>query len=356
MRVLITGACAVTGRSVARSLRQSQIFGHDIELIGADIDVNMYGFYEKLYDKIYVLPRGFGDDYVQLINSIIENEKLDAAIVTPEIEVIFWSRTNFNIPCLIPDALFCDIASCKEKLFDLLKETDYVPKSEIVKKEIIKAGYLENLEYPMWIRDASACTASAQGAFKAEDSAQARMWLERSTSDHMQIAEYLPGKNYGCFCLYKNGKLLKQAVAERIDYLMAKVSITGITGNTSKGRLLNNAQVTVLAQKVISYICEKTNTTMNGMVVVDMREDRNGKPKVTEINIRHVAFSSSFANAGFNLAEYHLLATIGKENLLSPEIEMEYPKNNYILRDVDGLPIYVPDAKPFHVGDVVVNK
>ena len=48
MKVLIAGACAVTGRSVARSLRASKIFGSDLELVGTDIDVNLYGFYEKL--------------------------------------------------------------------------------------------------------------------------------------------------------------------------------------------------------------------------------------------------------------------------------------------------------------------
>ena len=52
MKVLVAGACAVTGRSVARSLRASKVFGSDLELIGTDIDVNMYGFYEKLNDRI----------------------------------------------------------------------------------------------------------------------------------------------------------------------------------------------------------------------------------------------------------------------------------------------------------------
>lgn len=89
MKVLIAGACAVTGRSVARSLRASKIFGSDLELVGTDIDVNLYGFYEKLYDKIYVMPRGFGEEYISLMNKIIEEEKIDAAIIVPEIEVVF---------------------------------------------------------------------------------------------------------------------------------------------------------------------------------------------------------------------------------------------------------------------------
>ena len=92
---------------------------------------------------------------------------------------------------------------------------------------------------------------------------------------------------------------------------------------------------------------------MNGLVVCDMKADENGKPLVTEINIRHVAFSSSFANAGFNISEYQLLLALGREDELSPEVEMTFPKNNLILRDVDGLPIYLKDFKPLNVGEFI---
>ena len=95
---------------------------------------------------------------------------------------------------------------------------------------------------------------------------------------------------------------------------------------------------------------------MNGLVVVDLKSDVNNTPKVTEINIRHVAFSSSFANAGFNLSEYHLLCTLERENELTEEIEMVYPKNNRILRDVDGQPIYIPNYKPIEIGQYVGTK
>ena len=37
------------------------------------------------------------------------------------------------------------------------------------------------------------------------------------------LSEYLPGRNLACFLLYHEGKLLKYGVAERIEYLMAKV-------------------------------------------------------------------------------------------------------------------------------------
>lgn len=358
MRVLVAGACAVTGRSVARSLRASKVFGSDLELIGTDIDVNLYGFYEKLYDKIYVMPRGFGDDYSSLMNKIIEEEKIEAAIIVPEIEVVFWSKSNFKVPYLVPDSRFCDVAISKERLFELLKDTNWIPKSWKFDKALLNdKDFVEGITYPVWIRDASDGTASAKGAFKASCLEDLKAWtMINCNTDHFQISEFLPGKNYGCFCLFKNGKILKMSVAERIDYLMAKVAVSGITGNTCKGRLLNNPAVTNLALKVIDKVCKHTNSVMNGMVVVDMKADAEGNPRVTEINIRHVAFSSSFANAGFNMAEYHLLCTLGRENELSPELEKIYPKNNYILRDVDGLPVYVENFKPLNVGDCICKK
>lgn len=358
MKVLIAGACAVTGRSVARSLRASKIFGSDLELVGTDIDVNLYGFYEKLYDKIYVMPRGFGEEYISLMNKIIEEEKIDAAIIVPEIEVVFWSKYKFKVPYLVPDSRFCDVAISKERLFELLKDTNWIPKSQKFDKALLNdESFVKNIEFPVWIRDASDGTASAKGAFKATCLDDLKAWtMINGNTSHFQISEFLPGKNYGCFCLFKDGKILKMSVAERIDYLMAKVAVSGITGNTCKGKLINNPAVTELALKVIDKVCKHTNTVMNGMVVVDMKADAEGNPRVTEINIRHVAFSSSFANAGFNMAEFHLLCTLGRENELSPELEKIYPENNYILRDVDGLPVYVDNYQPFKVGDCVTYK
>ena len=171
-----------------------------------------------------------------------------------------------------------------------------------------------------------------------------RAWAEINTGiDEFQLSQYLPGGNYGVFMIFNNGTLRKLAIAERIDYIMAKVAVSGITGNTCKGRLLNDETIKKTALRAVKLICEETNSTMNGLVVCDMKADENGVPLVTEINIRHVAFSSSFANAGFNISEYQLLLALGRGDELSEEVEMIFPKNNLILRDVDGQPIYIKD-------------
>ena len=64
------------------------------------------------------------------------------------------------------------------------------------------------------------------------------------------LSEYLEGRNLGCFTLFHHGELIKYGVAQRIDYLMGKVAVSGVTGNTCKGKLLNDKRVFEVAYDV----------------------------------------------------------------------------------------------------------
>lgn len=354
MKIIITGACAVSARSVCRSLRMSDKF-KDAEFIGWDMATTLYGLYEGLFDRLYKVPAVSSDSYRAVINDIIKKENPDAIIVVPEVEVLYWAEHPFNIPCLLPPLGFCKLAISKKLVFETLAPYEIVPKSYEVKKSVLMSkDYESPLGYPVWIRDSSAGTASGKGSFKANNLTELQAWVQINTGiDEFQISQYLSGGNYGVFTIFENGTLKKLAIAERIEYIMSKVAVSGITGNTAKGRLLNDNTIKETALKAIDIICKKTNSVMNGLVVCDLKADENGKPYVTEINIRHVAFSSSFAKAGFNISEYQLLCALNRSNELSPEIEMKFPKNNLILRDVDGEPIYIPDYKPIKDGEYI---
>ena len=225
---------------------------------------------------------------------------------------------------------------------------------DMSREEAFKDNYHIPLDFPMWIRDASAGTASGKGSFMANNVEELRAWVNINTGiDNFQLSEYCPGGNYGVLCLFERGRLLKLAIAERLEYIMAKVAVSGITGNTSKGRFLNNEEIKQNALEAIEKVCQATNTTMNGLVVVDMKADAKGIAKVTEINIRYVAYNSCLALAGFNLAEYHLLTSLGRSAELSPEQEITFPKDNLFLRDVDALPIYIEEYTTLGIGEYV---
>lgn len=354
MKIAITGACAVSARNVLRSLKMSEKF-KDAEFIGWDMCSILYGVYSKDFDRLYKVPGVNDPKYREVIQCILDKEKPDAVMILPEVEVLYWAQFPFNVKFITPPAAFCELAISKRKLFNLLKGTNLIPISEDLSREdAFNDNYKLPLGFPMWVRDASAGTASGKGSFKANNLTELRAWVMINTGiDNFQISEFCPGGNYGVLCLFENGKLLKCAIAERLEYIMAKVSISGITGNTSKGRFLNDEHIKTQALEAIDRVCKATNSIMNGVVVVDMKADAEGIAKVTEINIRYVAYNSLLANAGFNLAEFHLLTALGRSQELSPEVEIQFPKNNMWLRDVDAVPIYVEDHKTLRIGDFI---
>lgn len=352
MKFLITGACAVSARSVLRSLKMSDLF-RDSEFIGWDMCSLLYGVYAGEFDKIYKVPAVSSPDYQHVAQNILNEEEPDAVIVVPEVEVLYWAKNPFEVPYIVPPAQFAELVISKERLFDALAGTGLVPKyRNISSDEIMRADFENPLGYPVWIRDGAAGTASAKGAFKAESLDELHAWVKiNSHTTQFQLSEFLPGRNLGCFCLFKNGKLIKMAQAERIEYIMAKVAVSRITGNTSKGKLLNEDKIKNVALKAIDFLCAKTGEVMNGLVVADMKEDKNGNPIITEINIRHVAFSSSFAMAGQNLSEAQLLLALDRDDEILGTTQKDYPKGNLMLRDVDGLPIYVENTVNLNIGD-----
>ncbi len=354
MKIVVTGACAVSARNVLRSLKMSEKF-KDATFVGWDMCSILYGAYSGDFERLYKVPAINDPQYSNVVKDILAKEKPDAVMVIPEVEVLYWAKNPFDVPHLVPPAEFCEVAISKRKLFNLLKDTDLVPVSENLSREdAFSDEYKLPLVYPMWVRDASAGTASGKGSFLAHNVDELRAWVTINVGiDNFQISEYCPGGNYGVLCLFENGKLLKVAIAERIEYIMAKVAVSGITGNTSLGRFLNDEHIKQNALRTIDIVSKATNSVMNGVVVVDMKADRNGIAKVTEINIRYVAYNCCLASAGFNLAEYHLLTTLGRSPELTKEQEIIFPENNRFFRDVDGLPIYINDYKPLAIGEYI---
>lgn len=352
IRILVTGACGVTSRSVVRSLNTSKVFAGKCEFIGTDVCYNEYGIYEGLYKKVYKVPYFNDENYRPLMEKIIKENEIEYAILIPEPEVLYWSENPFNVKFLRIPPLFAKKVLSKKSLYDSLSGKAYIPKYQIISRDEMMLDKNIILNYPMWIRDYSEGTTSGKGSLMASNYDEVRAWATINQGiPSFMLSEYLPGRNLACFTLFHEGKLIKYGIAQRIDYLMGKVAVSGITGNTCKGKLLNDKRVYDVAYDAVMSVIGQTGEVMNGLVVTDLKEDGNGKPIVTEINIRHVAFTSTFANAGFNFSEYQLLCLMGRKNEIPEELTIQFPDDNCMLRDVDGLPIYLNHYHPIAIGE-----
>lgn len=353
IKILITGACGVTSRSLVRALQKSEIFNNKCIFIGTDICNLIYAPYEGLYERVYYVPPFNASNYQEVMQKIIDENEIEYAFIIPEPEALFWSENPFNVKFMrIPPKFGKEVLS-KRRLYENLKNTGLTPIFQVLDKEaLFKDESSIKIDYPLWIRDYSEGTTSGRGSLLAHTHSELKAWIELNNSvNTFMLAEFLPGRNLACFLSYNNGELLQYGVAERIQYVMSKVSVSGVTGNTSYGRLLNDEKVFQFSKKSVEIILEKTKEAMNGLVVVDLKEDSLGDPLITEINLRHVAFTSTFANAGLNFCESQLLCLIGEPEKISIRGTKEFPKDNAMLRDVDGLPLYIENYKMPEIGD-----
>jgi hypothetical protein len=350
LNILITGTGGPTPRSFARALKEVGTY-KNYRLFGTDIHKYAVGLYQHhLFEKSFITPRSSQPAYWDAIQQIIDEYHIDMAVILPEAEVRTWSirQAEGKLPCkaLIPDIRAVNEMLDKSILTKALAPHGLVPKSVDIDPDdpALEQKINNSLTYPFWVR--SATGSSGLGSFKVHSFADLMKWVSINEGVTNFIAsDFLSGRNLACKFLYFDGKLLRSAVGERVDYIMAKISPSGITGNTSYGRLLNDPKVFELAHKAIEIMFEQTGADRHGFFTVDLKEDGNGKPFITEINVRHVAFTSAFAIGGANFCE-DTIRLLDEDEAFDRQFKLyEFEKDLIFLREVDALPIVMKETE-----------
>ena len=308
LNILITGVGGPTPRSIARSLKLSERF-RDAKLFGTDINPLARGLYDdELYEKTHVIPRADDMAYWVAVEKIIKKYDIDLALVHPELEVDIWSEREamgMDLPCkaLLPFSPLVKLLLNKSTLTEALQDTDLVPTSYSFQRDTLDFKALEKkLPYPFWVRSEGG--SSGLGSLLINSKEELKNWITINEDiEHFIASTYLPGRNLCCKLLYWHGKLIRAASGERVRYIMSKVAPSGITGNTSFGRLLNEPGLVERADRAMQLLFEKTEAAPHGFFTADFKEDEEGKPYLTEINVRMVAFNYAFAQAGANFSE-----------------------------------------------------
>lgn len=349
MKVLITGVGGPTPRSFAIALKKYSFYKR-FELFATDINPLAIGLYQnELFNKSFIVPPATSPDYWNAVEKIIKDNGIECAVILPELEVMEWSRRQQNgtLPCkaLIPDYSMSELLVDKSKMTEILKDLDIVPPSVTFNRDIQNFDEIfDVLKGNFWVRSTSGT--SGLGSLKVEDEDSLRNWIQINPNVKEFIAsKFLPGRNLACKMLYYNGELKRTACAERVNYIMAKVAPSGITGNTSFGRLLNEPELVKEAKRAMDHLFAHTGAAQHGFFTADFKEDENGKPYITEINVRHVAFTQCFAAAGANFAADTLRLITGDDSFDHAYRMYEFEKDLIFLRDVDSLPIIMKESQ-----------
>ncbi len=129
-----------------------------------------------------------------------------------------------------------------------------------------------------------------------------------------------------------------------MNYIMSKVAPSGITGNTSFGRLLNEPKLVELSEKALRTVAAHTQKPLHGFYTADFKEDAAGKPYITEINVRMVAFNLSFAQGGANFSEDIVNLLTNPDDFDMNYKMYEFEKDLIFLREVDVEPMLMKES------------
>lgn len=349
MNILINGVGGPTPRSIARSLKHhSDLTG--IHLFGTDINPLAYGLYEtSLYESTRVVPPAGHADYWAVMQACVEDWKIDLALVQPELEVLAWAKKKEQdgLPCkaLLPQHHLAVLLTDKARMTDALEGSGMAPPSLVINPDTTDfSAPGDALGYPYWIR--ATAGSSGLGSLKVENEAALQQWIYINPGVRQFIASrYLPGRNLACKLLYYEGDLVRAACGERVHYIMSKVAPSGITGNTSFGRLLNEPPLVARAREAMDQLFTHTQVPKHGFFTVDFKEDEDGVPFITEVNVRHVAFSVCFAAAGANFSADTVRLLTGDAQMKRDFQEYHFDEPWVFLRDVDAEPVLMPEYR-----------
>ena len=348
MRILVTGVGGPTPASVAVSLK---CFSKHAQywLLGVDANPLATGLYRKeLFERTAVVPPAYSQEYWPAIESLVEQYDIDLALVQPEVEVVEWSRRGreCGLPCkaLLPDYDLARLLVDKAKMSDALRDTGLVPASIVLDRDLAKIDEVEGgLPYPFWIRASSG--SSGLGSLLVEDRGSLKSWVRINKDVKTFLcSEYLPGRNLACKLLYYEGRPLRAACAERLEYIMAKVAPSGITGNTSFVRFLNEGRPVELALQAMNRLFEVADAQKHGFFTLDFKEDERGEPRITEVNVRNVAFNGCFAQLGANFSEDIVRLLVDDPKLDRNFEQYKFDDGYVFVRDVDVEPIVMRES------------
>ena len=335
-RVLVTGCGGSAGHNFIRSLR---LANEDFYIVGTDM--NKYHIKLSRADKNYLVPHYSSHLYLLSLQRIIKREKIDFLHAQPDTEVvrISESRESLKVRLMLPSKEAIKLAQHKLDCINLLRKKgipspySFGINSSYDIKSAIKTLKSEGHKV-FWLRAISG--AGSRGALPVEDFETAKVWINYWAKKGLgkgqfMMSEFLPKKEYAFQSIWKEGSLITSQARQRIEYLFGSRMPSGQSSTPTIAKTVSNDKVNEIAIAGIKAIDEKPN----GIYCVDLKENAQDIPCITEINAgRFFTTSIFFSAAGCNMPYYYVKSAFN-EYIPPLKLVNPLPKNLYWIRNID---------------------
>lgn len=336
--ILVGGAGSGGGNNLIRSLRQGKV---PLKIIGANI--NQFEKWRSVADRTYILPIARSDDYIEKLNELISIEKIDLLIISniQEMEVVSAKRDLIKTKVFLPDDRIMKVCNDKVETYKLFRKNN-IPCAKFKLLENVDDLYKfvnENPADKYWVRSVRGAGSVAATWINRPDQAEdwLNLWIQMRGMhwNDFMIEEFLPGKDYALQSVWKNGVLQVCKMIRRLEYVHMQNTLSGSSSSPTAALTEKNDAVISTALEAISVLSKITDGKPNGNYSMDFKEDINGIPFITEVNIgRFCMITPIFDLTGrINTAERHVRCALDIKTPQYDPIDIE--EGVYLLRGLD---------------------
>jgi hypothetical protein len=148
------------------------------------------------------------------------------------------------------------------------------------------------------------------------------------------LSEYLPGRDFACQSLWRDGRLVLIKTVERLAYLGAETRASGTSSIASLAKTVKDVRVVETCLRAIRAL----DPNASGAFSVDLKENAAGVPCVTEINAGRFITMMNF----FDLTGTHNMSATYVRLALDEPVAIADPndvvEDRYLVRGVDAVP------------------
>jgi hypothetical protein len=335
-RLLVMGAGTGAGNNLVASWRSSL---PAITVIGCHEDP--FVLRKSSADRTYLL-RGGPDTISELIH-IAESEAVDLVVPTGDADVTLLSdhRDVLGGRVYLPSKAVVDLCQDKCDLAATLARHGVpVPVSlpvsarETVHEVVTKLAWAPRL----WCRMRSG--SRSLGATPVTTAAQAQSWLllweelRGVPATAFMLAEYLPGRDFLCQSLWRDGRLVLVKTFERLSYFGGENSPSGASSLSSLAKTIVDDRVVDVCVRAVAAL----DPQASGAFSIDLKENGEGVPCITEINAgRFFIGMTAFDHIGrHNMSACFIRLALGEA--LAIDAPYDCPPDYYLVRDLDTTP------------------
>ena len=337
-RVLVMRAGTGSSNNLIRGLRADS---PTAVVVGCHSD--RFFLRRSLADRNYLI-RGANDPGLDAsLRLVAEKEQIDVIIPTTDDDVRAVSAMRTSLPCRVFLPSPATIALCQDKyaLAVRLAETGVpvartFPVADLTEVEDLFARLAPSSR--VWCRIRTGT--GSLGATAVRSAEQARSWIAYWTemrgvkAADFTLSEYLPGRDFACQSLWQDGQPVLLKTTERVSYFGGASGPSGVSSIGGIHKTVREPDVVRVCLDAVRAV----DASASGAFSIDLKENRDGRPCVTEINVgRFLTGSPIFDLTGkHNMTGTYLRLAMGEP--IRIEDVYDVAEDYYMIRDLDLLP------------------